>query len=78
MTGRVTGGWRGSSATRSRSAWCRRRGWSAGALGFLAAVLAFFAVLALALALAAGRLAAAWEGEVGARRRRCRSSPATR
>ena len=40
-------------------------GWSAGALGFLAAVLAFFAVLALALTLAAGRLAAAWGGEAG-------------
>ena len=40
-------------------------GWSAGALGLLAAVLAFFAVLALALTLAAGRLAAAWEGEAG-------------
>ena len=35
------------------------------ALGFLAAVLAFFAVLAVALALAAGRLAATWGGETG-------------
>ena len=40
-------------------------GWSGGALGTLAAVLAFFAVLALALSLAAGRLAATWGGEAG-------------
>jgi cell division transport system permease protein len=40
-------------------------GWSAGALGLLAAVVAFFAVLALALTLAAGRLAAAWDGAAG-------------
>ncbi|HRO09939.1 cell division protein FtsX [Amaricoccus sp.] len=40
-------------------------GWSAATLGLLAGVLAFFAVLALALTLAAGRLAAAWEGEAG-------------
>ena len=33
-------------------------------VGFLAAVMAFFAVLALALALAAGRLAGAWEGQL--------------
>lgn len=32
--------------------------------GFLAAVMAFFAVLALALALASGRLAATWQGEL--------------
>lgn len=32
--------------------------------GFLAAVMAFFAVLALALALASGRLAATWAGEL--------------
>jgi cell division transport system permease protein len=37
---------------------------SALSVGFLAAVMAFFAVLALALALAAGRLAATWEGEI--------------
>ena len=41
-------------------------GWSAGALGLLAAVIAFFAVLALALALAAGRLG----GGLGGRDRR--------
>jgi len=40
-------------------------GWSAATLGCLAAVLGFFAVLALALTLAATRLAAAWEGEAG-------------
>jgi cell division transport system permease protein len=33
-------------------------------VGFLAAVIAFFAVLALALALAAGRLADSWRGEL--------------
>ena len=48
-----------------RCAWCRRPAGRRAALGFLAAVLAFFAVLALALALAAGRLAAAWGGEAG-------------
>ena len=37
---------------------------SALSVGFLAAVMGFFAVLALALALAAGRLAATWEGEI--------------
>ena len=37
---------------------------SALALGLLSAVLGFFAVLALALALAAGRLAGAWAGEL--------------
>lgn len=37
---------------------------SALSVGFLAAVMAFFAALALALALAAGRLAATWEGEI--------------
>ncbi len=40
-------------------------GWSGATLGVLAAVLAFFAVLALALGLAAGRLAATWDGETG-------------
>ncbi len=37
---------------------------AAVSVGFLAAVMAFFAVLALALALAAGRLATSWEGEL--------------
>lgn len=37
---------------------------AAVAVGFLAAAMAFFAVMALALALAAGRLAASWEGEL--------------
>ncbi len=37
---------------------------AAVAVGFLAAVMAFFAVMALALALAAGRLADSWEGEL--------------
>lgn len=37
---------------------------SALSIGFLAAVLAFFAVLGLAVALAAGRLAASWSGEL--------------
>lgn len=37
---------------------------SARSVGFLAAILAFFAVLVLALALAAGRLAAEWQGEL--------------
>ena len=37
---------------------------SALSVGFVAAVMAFFAVLALALALAAGRLARTWESEI--------------
>lgn len=37
---------------------------AAVSVGFLAAVMAFFAVLALALALAAGRLADSWSGEL--------------
>ncbi|PZQ52354.1 MAG: cell division protein FtsX [Rhodovulum sulfidophilum] len=37
---------------------------AAVSVGFLAAVMAFFAVLALALALAAGRLADSWAGEL--------------
>lgn len=37
---------------------------AAVSVGFLAAVMAFFAVLALALALAAGRLAASWSDEI--------------
>jgi cell division transport system permease protein len=37
---------------------------AAVSVGFLAAVMAFFAVLALALALAAGRLADTWAGEL--------------
>ena len=37
---------------------------AAVSVGFLAAVMAFFAVLALALALAAGRLAESWSGEL--------------
>ena len=49
----------------SRSASCRRPAGRRWRSGFLAAVLAFFAVLALALALAAGRLAATWDGETG-------------
>ncbi len=41
------------------------RGMHAGlSVGFLSAVMAFLAVLALALSLAAGRLAHAWEGEI--------------
>lgn len=37
---------------------------SAAAAGLLVAITAFFAVLALGLALAAGRLAAGWQGEI--------------
>ena len=37
---------------------------AAVSVGFLAAVMAFFAVMTLALALAAGRLAESWEGEL--------------
>ncbi len=37
---------------------------AAVSVGFLAAVMAFFAVMSLALALAAGRLADSWEGEL--------------
>ena len=44
--------------------WCRAGRTRALSVGFLAAVMGFFAVLALALALAAGRLAASWEGEL--------------
>ena len=41
------------------------RGWSGLSLGLIAGVVCFFAVLAVALTLAAGRLAASWGGEAG-------------
>ena len=55
----------GCAATARPTGWCRAGGTlGAARSALLAAVLGFFAVLSLALALAAGRLAEAWAGEL--------------
>lgn len=58
------GGWPGGAGPADRVVPRSRR--TAVAVGLLSTVVGFLAVLALALALAAGRLAATWQGEMAA------------